>query len=282
MLSYPELNSIAQLYPGPQVLLGKVIHWTEKRDGSNLRIALVDNRIQVSTRHMEDASRQFQDYFWATPQAKAVEELIRWHSGEADSSVNDFNFQPVVFGELLVKGKSPARFETHDKHEFILFDIWDSKAERFLNYTALYQHAYHFGLPVVASWCISRHLTLEDLYAERDALLAVAKERGREGVVLKAFDGQQHLYAKEKLDTPKIERVRVNDGSPMLPALPESELRGAVAKAHADLGEAFGDKTIAMPLIAKYVAEEVRKHMCSKPYGNLYSFYCEYLEGING
>ena len=42
MPKYPELNRIALLYPSPQVILGEEIYWTEKRDGSQLRIALVD------------------------------------------------------------------------------------------------------------------------------------------------------------------------------------------------------------------------------------------------
>jgi len=64
-----------------------------------------------------------------------------------------------------------------------------------------------------------------------------------------------------------------------LPPLPDSEALGAVAKAHADLGESFADKRVAMPLIAKYISEEQDKHLCSKPANNLFSYYQKYLEG---
>jgi hypothetical protein len=65
-----------------------------------------------------------------------------------------------------------------------------------------------------------------------------------------------------------------------LPQLPDSEVMGAVAKCHADLGEAFFDKTKAMPTIAKYVSEECDKHLCSKPGNKLFAYYQNYIEGI--
>ena len=98
--SYPELSSIAQL-SSPQSLLGRSIHWTEKRDGSNLRIALVDGEVKIATRHQDEASQQFQKYFWATPQAQGVTEMLKAHSGEPESPASDFQFDPVIFGELL-------------------------------------------------------------------------------------------------------------------------------------------------------------------------------------
>ena len=276
---YPELNRIGLLYPSPQILLGDEIYWTEKRDGSQLRIALVDGEILISTRNQDEASPQFQEYFKQTEQYAAIKELLKDTNGFCDNPTANFDIGAVVFGELLCKGKSPARFETHERCEFILFDIYSQKDERFLPYTAVYQHAYHYNLPIVESWALSRHTDLASLYAFRDEMLILAKERGREGVVLKSYHSQ--IFAKEKLDTPVIPRVKIDEGQPANPRLPDSEVMGAIAKAHADIGEEIKDKKIAMPLIAQYVTEEQKKHLCSKPEQNLFSYYQQYLEGLS-
>lgn len=276
--SYPELSTIAALYPTPNILLGEQIAWTEKRDGSNLRLAVVEDKLAIATRHQEVASQEFQDKFTATGDAAKVEALIRENLAEYGSNL-------VVFGEILLKGKSPARFEHHEKDEFVVFDMWDARVERikdgqtdgFLPYTLMYQHCYHYGLAVVERWGLSRHTTMESLFATRDDMLAMAKEKGREGIVLKC---PSVAYAKEKLDLPKTAYVKLDEGSVHAPPLPESEVMGAVAKAHADLGVDFRDKTKAMPLIAKYVSEECEKHHCSKPTVKLFSAYTTYLEGI--
>jgi ATP-dependent RNA circularization protein (DNA/RNA ligase family) len=246
--NYPELNRIALLYPNPQILLGDEIYWTEKRDGSQLRIGMVDGEIKIATHHQDDASTQF-----------------KGTNGFCDNPVADFNFGAVIFGELLSKGKSPARFEHHDKFEFVIFDIWSTKDERFLTYNNVYQHAYHYSLPVVECWAITRHTDLDSLYATRDEMLALAKEKKREGVVLKNYHSQI---------------IKIDDGAVHLPRLPDSEVLGAIAKVHVDLGESFMDKKIAMPTIAKYVSEEQDKHLCSKPSQNLFSFYQKYIEGL--
>lgn len=272
---YPEMDRIATLRY-PQMLLGQVIHWTEKRDGSQLRISLdEENNLVISTHHQDNASDMFKDYFWKTEQPQSVKDFLIDTNGYREEPVANFDFGSVVFGELLCKGKSPARFETHDKYEFVIFDIFSLKDQRFLPYTSVYQHCYHYNLPVVECWAISKHLDLDSLYAYRDEMLIVAKEKAREGVVLKNYHDQ--VFAKEKLDTPKIERVKIEDGSVRLPPLPDSEVFGAIAKVHADIGEGFIDKRIAMPLVAQYIGQEQEKHQCSKPRMNLFTYYQLYL-----
>lgn len=281
-IKYPELTGIANLFPSPQVLLGKRIYWTEKRDGTNLAVTLVDGRINLFTRHQE-ASEQFTNYFYETEQAESIRIFVEDYTYDTSSirEVNEFVLNPVVFGELLIKGKSPARFEVHDHHEFVVFDIWDSVVGRFLPYTSVYQHCYHYQIPVVECFGISRHTSLDSLYTFRDEMLLVAKENSREGVVLKTFNGDEHIFAKEKLDIPRIDRVQFDTGGVRLPSLPESEVMGAIAKAHADLGDVFSDRTQAMPLIAKYIEEEMKKHLCGKPEKRLYDSYLQYLEDRN-
>lgn len=276
---YPELNRIALLYPGPQVLLGEEIFWTEKRDGSQLRLALVNGKLKISTHHQDEASTQFKAYFGATEQAEACIELLRNANGYAESPVADFNYGAIIFGELLVKGRSPARFEMHIQTEFVIYDIWSQKDQRFLSYTSVYQQAFHYKLPVVKCWAMSRHTSIESLLAFKGTILSTAKEEGREGTVLKAYGPQ--IFAKEKIDNPVIPKVEIENGAPRLPNLPDSEAAGAVAKAHADLGEFFTDKSKAMPLIAKYVSEEMDKHLCTKPAKKLFDYYTEYITGLN-
>lgn len=276
---YPELNRISLLYPSPQILLGQEIYWTEKRDGSQLRIALIEGEIKIATHHQEEAAQEFQKYFNQTEQAAGVREFLKDSNGLGDNPACNFDIGAVVFGELLSKGKSPARFEYHDKYEFIIFDIWARREERFLSYNSLYQQAYHYSLPVVECWAMTRHTDLESLYLYRDEMLVLAKEKGREGIVLKNYHDQ--IFAKEKLDIPIIPRVKIEQGEPRNPELPNSEVMGAIAKAHADLGESFRDKKVAMPLIARYVSEEQKKHQCSKPAQNLFSYYQEYIEELS-
>lgn len=278
---YPELNRISLLYPTPQILLGEEIYWTEKRDGSQLRIALDEKgEVVVATHHQEEASEMFKNYFMGTEEAPKVIEFLKESNGFGNNPTADFNIGAVVFGEMLVKGKSPARFEHHERHEFVLFDIWSNKNSTFLSYTAAYQNAYHYKIPIVECWAMTRHISIESLMEHRDKMLELAKEKKREGTVLKCYSKQ--IFAKEKLDVPVIPIVVIEEGNTQLPNLPDSEVTGAIAKAHADLGADFMDKTKAMPLIAKYVAEEQDKHFCSKPLKKLFSAYTEYIEGLNG
>ena len=276
--SYPEMNKISMIYPEPQIMLGEELYWTEKRDGSQLRIAWVEGKLKISTHHQDEASEQFQNYFRSTPQAIGVEQLLRDFNGLCENPTANFNNGAVVFGELLSKGKSPARFEYHENCEFVIFDIYSQKDGLFLPYNNFYAMAFHYQLPVVDCWAMTRHVDMDSLLAFRDTMLIKAKESGREGVVVKNYHCQ--IFCKEKLDSPVIPIVKIEDGNPQLPQLPDSEVMGAVAKCHADLGEAFFDKTKAMPTIAKYVSEECDKHLCSKPGNKLFAYYQNYIEGI--
>ncbi len=274
---YPDMGRISTLYNSPQILLGEELYWTEKRDGSQLRIAHREGVIQIGSHNMENASEQFQNYLKQTEQYPALEELLKDTNGHAENPLANFDIGATIFGELLSKGKSPARFEYHDKYEFILFDIWSEKDQRFLPYNAVYAYAQHYGLPIVEAFAMTRHTTLESLYSYRDEMLILCKEKSREGVVIKDYSNQ--VFVKEKLDMPKIERVKIEQGTPVLPKLPESDVMGAIAKVHTDIGVDFIDKTKAMPMIARYVAREMEIHKCSKPIKNLFFYYQQYIEG---
>jgi hypothetical protein len=70
------------------------------------------------------------------------------------------------------------------------------------------------------------------------------------------------------------------EGVIRLPELPDSEIYGAIEKVRTDIGDQFSTIRIAMPMIAKYVAEECKKHNCTAP-KNLHRYYQSRLEDLS-
>lgn len=286
-ISYPHLNRLLMLHPGPQIALGKTIYWTIKEDGSNIGCyAGNDGEMHYRSRNMCRASDQFYRYMNSTDEWESLCELL------TDSYAN-YHDEIVVFGELLTKGKSPTRIETHERTRFVVFDIWSARQNGWMNYTQVYQHCYHYGLPIVDLIGTCNCTDIDSLIAFKDQMLEVCKERGKEGTVAKVWDstlnvgigsgvGSGIIYFKEKLDTPKLEKIPrlVQEGGLSLPALPDSEVYGAIEKVRADLGEDFRDVRKAMPLIAQYVGEEMKKHLCTSPERKLFEYYQDRLEEV--
>lgn len=288
---YLELCKISRLRNNGRVLLGKYIYFTEKRDGSCLAVSLfpasklrrflnwmrkkddmLNWKVRISSRKREFAKKDI----WS--------DLVKCDDA---SPVWDYLFDHpthIVFGELLRMGISPTRMEDHKKVEFIVFDIVDlaDDEKQFKSFQQVHQECYHYRMKCVQLFGEGRFTSMESLLDYRDEMLKICKETQREGVVLKTFQDGRPLYAKEKLDTatprghPKIEK-----GKPTLPPLPFSEAMGAVDKVYADLGEDFGNKTIAMPVVAQYIKEEMKKHLCSAPEFNFYNLYCQYCADHN-
>jgi len=194
-----------------------------------------------------------------------------------------WNSNDVVFFELLQKGKSPTKTEYHEADDIAVFDIFASRSG-WLNYNGVYQKCYQYKLPVVRVFGKSSHSTLESLLAFRDDMLALCKTECREGVVGKVYTGigKGLLMFKEKLDMPDLRSIKQHyeDGSPVLPDLPESEITGAIEKVRIDLGdEQFRNVRIAMPLIVQYIKEESVKHNCAAV-KNPYRYYQLRVEDI--
>lgn len=276
-VKYPELERIMQLKPNPHILLGKEIVWTLKYDGSNFGVYLdAEGNWHARSRNMEVASEQFHNYFKITPQFEKVIELLK--------DAETWNDAYMVFGELLIKGKSPTKIEMHDDHSFIVFDIWSAKLGGFFHYTKVYQECYHHGLPVVDLLGTTRLNDLDSLMQFRDQILKTTVELHREGSVGKFVDGSEWIYFKEKNDCPKYEKVpRAEDPENariFLPPLPESEVGGAIEKCYADLGKDFFDIRVAMKTFAAYVSEEQKKHNCSKPERKLIEYYKERVDEL--
>jgi hypothetical protein len=276
-VKYPDLDRISNLKPNPHILLGKDIVFTEKRDGSNFGVYLdVEGEWHARSRNMDIASEQFHNYFKLTPQFEGVIELLK--------DATEWGDAYMIFGELLIKGKSPTKIEFHDDHSFVVFDIWSAKVGGFLNYTKVYQECYHNHLPIVELWGTCRVNTLEALLKFRDEMLLKSIEMNREGSVGKYVNGSEFIYFKEKNDIPKYEKVpRLEDPGNekvILPSLSDSEMTGAIEKVYADLGENFFDVKLAMPMVAKYVMIEQEKHNCSPPQKKLIVAYRERIEEL--
>jgi len=274
-IKYPELNPIIRMKPNPEILLGEEIFWQEKRDGSNIGVYLDDKGdIQLRSRNLPKASNDFYEAFERTGVKESVKELIEYNK-------ETYREEFIVFGELLMKGKSPTKTEFHEKDEFIVFDIYSTKTNNFIPYILTYQHCYQNNLPIVELYGISKHRTLESLLEFRDEMLEEAKERGREGVVGKTYrKNEKYRYFKERLDLPKIEKKprMIEEGKIILPPLPESEILGALDKVLVDIGfERFKDVKEAMPLFARYVSDECKKHNCECR-DKLYPYYKRRLE----
>jgi hypothetical protein len=273
-IKYPEMETIIHQYPNPEILLGREIVWQEKRDGSNAGIWLPRTNLRIRSRNMDIASNDMHRAFIRTGLVRNTKELI-------NDMIKQWRHKDVVlFGELLQKGKSPTRLETHDDDEFVMFDIWaDGK---FLSYTQVHQYCYQYKIPFIEIYGTSRHTTMESLFQFKDQMLEVAKSKGREGVVGKIYEGDKTTFFKEKLDLPKIEKLprRIDDGKPKLPELPESEILGSLEKVRVDIGDKKFKKTEeAMPVFAKYVKIECEKHNC-RCTAKLFPIYQKKIEEI--
>lgn len=286
LIKYPHLDRLLLLYPNPEIVLGKEIYWTIKEDGSNIGAYLDgEGQVQLRSRNRTKASEDFYRAFSESGESEGIYDLL--------FDAQTWGDEYVVFGELCRKGRSPTRMETHDRDKFIVFDIWSTKANRFMNYTQVHQQCHHFELPCVELIGTCNVATRDALFEFKDQMLTAALERGKEGVVGKIWDetpwncgegaGTKRgiVYFKEKHDTPKLEKILRLDvpGVVTLPMLPESEIFGAIEKAYADLGAEFFEVRKAMPLIARYVAEECKQHNCANP-KNLHTAYLARVQDL--
>ena len=113
-IKYPHLDRLLNLHPGPQIVLGKEIIWTIKEDGSNIgAYAGNDGELHYRSRNMDRASDQFYGYMNSTDEYTGLCEMV-------SDCLSQWNDEIVIFGELLTKGKSPTRIETHEKTRFVV------------------------------------------------------------------------------------------------------------------------------------------------------------------
>jgi len=169
---------------------------------------------------------------------------------------------------------SPTRIESAISNiHWIIFDIYDVNAERFLPYEYVYQRAYQFKIPIVR--VIDRFIpaSLEELNERIQKSLTWCRRHRREGVVLKNYKHQ--IFAKEKIDLPKLPRLPRKEVRPQYPPMPKERIMRALQHALDQVGiENWSDKRITMPAIARHIATEAREHNFAPP-KNFYKIYIE-------
>ncbi|MCK4258059.1 MAG: hypothetical protein KAX49_03725 [Halanaerobiales bacterium] len=273
VIKYPKLSYSLGLYPDQRVVLGKLLFWTEKVDGSNCRCFINEKEeIQFGSRNLLIAGKGLLESIQDSGYVSTLKECLV-------ESKEKWNSNLIIFFEILQKGKSPTRTEFHDKSDIRVFDIYSLEVG-WLNYTKVHQICYQYKLPIVDLWGISNHVSLKTLNKFEANMLRLAKKKGREGVVAKHYHGFESLFFKCRLDVPQLDRVKIykEDGRIELPSLPKAEVMNEVQKVLDDIGiDKFKDVKITMPLIAQYVSRESRLRLCSNP-KNLYSYYLERLE----
>ena len=278
---YPHIPILTSMKPTKRILLGQRLFWTEKRDGSNMAIQTI-NQVPVrrytliSSRNNENASSDLTALVKGTEEYPKILELL------------NENPQFIVYVEACRKGVSVTRVETYERDMLIIFDIYDKSADKFLPYVLVHQHAFHFGIPVVKLWAETRHRSEKSLMAMVEEALEYCKSNKLEGMVIKAYKVSEQIrgyykeyecgliQAKVKLDLPKPKRIKKDKGDVELPPMPDSEVYSAINKVDADEG-LTGEAKHDMPLVAKYVGEEARKHLYSTPSKKLFTYWQEYL-----
>jgi len=269
---YPHIPLLVTMRPTPRILLGRRLFWTEKKDGECVTIWLreKDNKVCIASRNQEDANQDIKHRVTTSEDYPKVLKLLEQHP------------QFVCYVEECKKGRSITGAEEYDRTYLFLFDIYDKKAEYFLNYVAVHQHAYHHKIPIVGLFAETRHRSMKDLLKFRNHALKHCEAVGLEGMVIKPrnyIKDYGYIQAKVKLDVPEPKQKKISKGQPIYPPIPENEILGAVNKAHQELGDKkFKEIRLAMPLIAQYVGEECKKHFYSSPKGKLIIYYREYLE----
>jgi hypothetical protein len=279
-IEYPKIEGLSSIYPSPTVLVGRTIIAEEKRDGSCVGFYLDENKdLQMRSREMIRADSEMYSKF------KMIEGGALWlRIREFLIESMEMGDEIVPFGEFFRKGKSPARFEVHEDHGFMLFDVWSTKHNGFVHLAdvMIVASCLNVAGPLVYGACTPE--SFNELQKFKDEMFTAAVAKGKEGIVFKTyatekvpytvfFKERQHKAAKPEKEPKKYE-------VPQLPPLDDGQIRGAIDKAYMDLGrEDFANTKKAMPKVVEYVNHEADKHGCAKP-KNIFEYYKEFLDEV--
>jgi hypothetical protein len=265
---YPSIQYLRQFRRLDQ-FLRKTVYWQEKLDGSNIGVSITrSGGLHLQSHNLLNANKEIYDKFNKIDNNVAIFRFLQTHP------------KLILFGELLAKGKSPTKLCTYDKTKFVVFDIWDTANMVWANPVEIERLLKDTAIETVNTLFVCRYQDKEHLLKDEAELVKYAERLGIEGLVGKVY-GDFPEFFKVKWDIPKPKKNPKSDG-PQLPELPESEIWGAIDKVMVDIGEeAFRDKKIVMPLIAKAVKEECKKHECQFSWRNLFQYYLTTLENLN-
>jgi ATP-dependent RNA circularization protein (DNA/RNA ligase family) len=262
---YYDLEPIKRLKNEGRELLGKRITITEKRDGENVSIWLnKTNSVHISSHNLEVASEDIIGRLKETFEYKKIIELL--------IDEKTFNHNYIVYGELI-KRVCPTRIEPPKKHVcWILFDIYDCKEQRYLEYTLLYQKAYHYKIPIVKLLDEFIPTSLEEIETKITEYKKWCKRHRREGIVGKNYSDQ--IFFKEKIDLPKIPKLKhIEPNQIQYPPMPQDRILRALQHAFDEVGEEkWKNVKISMPIVAKHFQIEAKEHNFASP-RNMYQLY---------
>lgn len=250
-------------------VIGNTVYWEKKRDGSNHSLLFHKGFPMFYTHYKKTlADNEVELRMLFKPYMKDLEGML----GE----------RYIMYFELLREGKSPAGFEFNPKRHFKAFDIWDIDEEHYLHPIDKYKLFRQYHIPHTACCKTSIHDNTEDFEALIDKMIDIAHDGVWEGYVAKWWHRDRMYGIKVKVDhkygkpsTPR--KVRKVDPRP---TLERSEVCGAIDCVFYELNrEDFLNVKIAMPLIAKGVSREEKKHG-KKNRINLYHEYLTYLGNI--
>ena len=262
---YFDLEPIKRLKNEGRELLGKRITLTEKRDGENVSIWLGDDgQIHVSSHNLEVASEDIINRLKTTREFERIVDFLK--------SEKQFNRTYIAFGELMNR-TGPTRIERPKKRvQWIIFDIFDVTEERYIEYTMVYQKAFHFKIPVVKVIDEFIPCSLEELESKIVEVKKWCKRHAREGIVGKCYSDQ--IMFKEKIDLPKLPKLpKIQRNQVTYPPMPEDRILRALQHAFDEIGEEnWKNVKIAMPIVAKHFEVEAKEHNFCVP-RTMYQLY---------
>ncbi len=275
MIKYPSvlsLNEFKKLVDKYKVLdLVEEVYIQPKYDGSNItcfhRSCLTRNHNPLPNTFVEGFRRALGDKYESLMRLSEKYQVFLELGGFANSPAGyskpwGGEWDYVVFDLYAGRFLKPTRVESivtsmglkYVGHEATNLSVFDSPQEllgRFADYEGYVVKLY-----------LSEPLKL---YSARYGMIAVKVKHDSAPVTL----------AKQK----KKGRERVESRSVV--ELPESEILGAINKAHLTLGSSIANRKKAMPVIFKLVREEAEKHGYKVPSPNkVFRLYQKYLDRV--
>lgn len=251
-------------------VVGSTVYWERKRDGHNMSLLFHKGFPMVYT-HYQKAK---------TDVETEVKQLLKPYMEKLKEMLGE---RYILYFELVRKGKSPAQFEFNAKSHIKSFDIYDTIDDEYISPDKKYKIFRKYHIPHTYYYTKTKHENIEDFESMIDKMIDISYERDWEGFVAK-WVYKDVLYAikvKTEHKYPKVPRVEKPKKVDNRPTLERSEVRGAIDNVFYELStEDFKNPKIAMPLIARGVSREEKKHG-KKNRINLYAEYLSFIQDRN-
>jgi hypothetical protein len=305
---YPDIESIRRLRYGGNELIFRKIYITEKRDGSNISLwydndedkswdtflnmldlgddkDIVDRNIHISSHNLINIGdgHMVKSLVKTTSYKGIVKYLKKSHMLGKDM---------IAFGELMQVGKTPTQIEPPiETPEWILFDILDTASGKFIPFEELEKISLEYNIKLVNLIETFRPMNMDELNEKIRSLMEWCKKSHKEGIVGKTYFSNPQTMFKEKImiNIPKKEKKIT---MPLLPSMDDHTKLRALQHAYDEVSkiaeekgiepkEAWNDRKITMPIIAKYIRLEANEHGFAEP--NAYYLYLNTpIEKIQG